>query len=138
VQSLQRALELESERRIGKAIPCTVRYPFSVFYRLQAHFDIQVQRFLDAFERRRIHFVLLEDLAGDSIHTLNDVFAFLEVSKIAASLNLEPKNIGGTFLAFSGLSPEWATVVRAEMAPVVARLEQQTGMSLRQRWGYLN
>jgi hypothetical protein len=60
------------------------------------------------------------------------------LSIIAARLDLKPANIGKAFLAFSGLSPEWAKVLRAEFAPVGARLEKQTGISLRKRWGYLN
>lgn len=137
VESLQRALSLEPRRRIGEAVPCSVRYPFSVCYRLQAHFDDQVQRFLDVFDRRQIHFVLLDDLAKDTVRSVDAAFAFLGLPAIASGLNLEPRNVGKPSRG-SYLGPEWRRVLLDEMAPVVARLEMQTGMELRARWGYLD
>ncbi|MCB1045343.1 MAG: sulfotransferase [Acidobacteria bacterium] len=135
VTSLERALALEPQRRLGNAVPCTARYPFSVCYRLQAHFDDQVQRFLDVFDRRQIHFILLEDLAEDAIQCLNHVFSFLELPAIAGGLDLEPRNVGNPSRP-TELSLAWRKTLREEMGPVVARLEQQTGLDLGRRWGY--
>lgn len=137
VKSLQKALSLEARRRAGDDIPCSVRFPFSVCYRLQAHFDEQVQRFLDVFDRRQICFVLLEDLAKDAVRTVNTVLAFLGLPATGSDLNLEPRNVGDSS-GKSELGPEWRRALLEEMTPVVARLELQTGVDLRARWGYLN
>jgi hypothetical protein len=135
VNSLERALSLEAMRRIGKAVPCTARYPFSVCYRLQAHFDDQVQRFMNVFQRNQIHFMLLEDMAEDPTRSLNRVFSFLELTTIASELDLEPRNVGRRTEA-SSLGPRWAGILREEMTPVVRRLAQQTGLDVQSRWGY--
>jgi Sulfotransferase family len=134
VRSLDRALSLEERRRQGLAVPCTVRYPYSVLYRLQAHFDEQVDRFLACFGRRRIHFVLLDDLADDARAVVHEVLEFLDLPVPAGPLDLSPKGVRSS--PFVPLSDAWRRRLTAEFRPVVHRLQQQIGKPVADRWGY--
>ncbi len=135
IPSLRQALDLEPLRRQGAALPCTVRYPYSVLYRDQAHFDEQVDRFLDCFGRDRLHFVLLEDLADDARAALRGVLAFLGLPDAIGAIDMTPRN---TAPERRRLTLDEALRVRLmeEFRPVVRRLQQQTGLPLIRRWRY--
>jgi hypothetical protein len=135
VRSLDRALGLEDLRRKGVAIPCTVRYPFTVYYRLQARFDEQVERFLNCFDRERIHFILLDDLAKDADGVMRGVFEFLSLPLPTSSLDLSPKNAADS-TGGPHLSHAWRRRLVEEFRPVVSKLQEQTGFPLVERWGY--
>jgi hypothetical protein len=134
VRSLDRALDLEARRRAGTAVPCTVRYPYSVFYRDQAHFDEQVQRFLDCFPKEQVHFVLLEDLAESAERAWRGVLDFLGLPVPPDRVDLTPRNVGTA--PPRALSESWRCRLVDEFRPVVARLQAQTGLRLVDRWGY--
>jgi hypothetical protein len=133
VRSLDRALALEDRRRAGQSVPCSVGYPFAVFYRAQARFDDQVQRFLDRFERRQMHFVLLEDVAADAADALRSVLAFLELP-VRPEIDVRPRNVGAR--AGPGPGAAWLRRLVDELRPTVYRLQEQTGLPLAARWGY--
>jgi hypothetical protein len=137
VRSLERALELEEMRRKGCRIPCTVRFPSSLFYREHARFDKQVERYLSRFPRKQIHFILLDDFASNPVATVNKVFQFLGVKPIAITLSLEPKNITPTASKrWRELDKDTVISLRQEFSPVVRRLSDQIGRDLVELWGY--
>ena len=133
--SLRRALQLEPKRRVGREVPCSVRFPFTVFYRLQAEFDVQIERFLRVFDRSQLHFVLLEDLAADPVATVDALLGFLDLPRVARALDLRPRNVSGQ----SGLGDLTAAEVaelRLELRSSVDRLQVLTGLPVGERWGY--
>jgi hypothetical protein len=80
--SLADALSSEPERLAGRRLPARPREPARMMYayRAGAMFAAQVQRYLAAFPRSQVHFVLLEELRRDARSTITDVFNFLDVA----------------------------------------------------------
>jgi len=79
-ESFEEALEIESERKSGKAsIPSSVRFPRRMFYRELVDFAPQIRRYLEVFSADQIHFVLQEDLRTDLRVELDRIFKFLEL-----------------------------------------------------------
>lgn len=73
------ALDAEPERRRGKRIPSDAIRPEALYYRHSVRFPDQVRRWLDAFGRDRIHFVLFDDLVADPRGVYRDTLEFLRV-----------------------------------------------------------
>ena len=73
------ALAAEPDRRAGRRLPPNARYTRGLFYREACTMTPQVQRYLDAFGRERVHFALLEDLAARPLEVYRAVLEFLGV-----------------------------------------------------------
>ena len=74
-----RALELEAERREGRSLPRTVRYPGLLFYSDYARFSDRILRYRELFGPAQVRVVLLDDLRRDPVATYRDILSFLEV-----------------------------------------------------------
>ena len=60
------ALDAEPDRRRGRRLPRDLAWkPRLLFYRECATFSTQVRRYLDAFGRDRVHFILFDDFTRD-------------------------------------------------------------------------
>jgi Sulfotransferase domain len=53
----------------------------------------QVMRFLERIDRKQVHFILSEDLAGNTEHVLAEVLQFLEVDEQVLPVDREKKHV---------------------------------------------
>ncbi len=79
IEDLAEALAAEPDRREGRLIPPGSWYTKSLLYREVCTFSPQVRRFLDAFPREQIHFVIFDDLRADPVGVVRGVYRFLGV-----------------------------------------------------------
>lgn len=79
IQDFSAALAAEGARVPWRNIPPGCQIVEALHYRKVAHFSEQVARYLKAFGRDNVHFVLLEDLAEDPRRTYRDVLHFLDL-----------------------------------------------------------
>ena len=75
------ALAAEADRRAGRRLPPDAPYSAGLQYRDACTMTPQVSRYLDEFGRERVHFVLLDDLAGRPRETYQGVLEFLGVAE---------------------------------------------------------
>jgi hypothetical protein len=75
------ALAAEQERRAGRRIPRNAlnSYVEALFYTDVARFAPQVNRYMDAFGRDRVHVILHEDFVADAALTYRRTLEFLDV-----------------------------------------------------------
>ncbi len=73
------ALCAEAARQQGREIPPGAYFPQGLLYRQNVRFAEQVDRYLQHFERSRIHVVIFDDLVQEPARTYREVLAFLEV-----------------------------------------------------------
>ena len=81
---LRRALELEGERRQGRSIPSTSRWPRLLLYSEHVEYAAQLRRFYDAFPAEQVLVLIYEDFRRDNRGALEAVLRFLEVDPEAA------------------------------------------------------
>jgi len=92
ITDLKDALEAESERMAGHRIPRITHFREGLFYRDMVRFDVQVQRYLDTFDRSQIHIIIYDDFQRDTRKAFQKVLAFLEVD---TSFETDFSNIRG-------------------------------------------
>lgn len=83
-KSLRRALDLEPERRQGRSIPRSSRWPRLLLYSEHVRYAAQLRRFYERFPRERVLVLAYEDFRRDNQATLETVLGFLEVDSSAA------------------------------------------------------
>jgi hypothetical protein len=74
-----KALNLESERRAGRCIPAKCSNVEHLFYRNVVQFTAQIKRYLQYFDRSKIHIIIFDDFVSDSNKSYREVLNFLEV-----------------------------------------------------------
>lgn len=75
----QKALFLEVERKRGEKIPPTATYPDNLFYSEQVKYCVQVDRFLQHFERSQIKILIYDDLKANNLSVFREILQFLEI-----------------------------------------------------------
>ncbi|HEV8053261.1 MAG TPA: sulfotransferase, partial [Candidatus Limnocylindrales bacterium] len=73
------ALEAEAERRQGRRMPPGPIRPENLFYRHMVRFSEQLQRYIEAFGRERVHVIIHDDLRRDGLAEYRRVLEFLGV-----------------------------------------------------------
>jgi len=87
----ERAWNLQSERQKGKYIPSWIADPSQFDYASMCSLGAQVDRLLQIVVRKRVHFVLLEDIAHAPRSSYEEVMSFLGVD--ATDIDLSARNI---------------------------------------------
>jgi len=92
-----RAMDLEKERRQGRQIPSTVRFPEILFYSHYAEFSRWIAAYQAKFGPEQVKVMLLEDMQRDGQASYSDLLAFLGVAdhpvpaRANRNGNLEPR-----------------------------------------------
>ena len=81
-QPFERALALEPERRAGRSVPDTVRYPGLLFYSDYARFSERVRRWREVFPAEQVGVFLLDDMRASPEPTWNRILDFLELERV--------------------------------------------------------
>jgi Sulfotransferase domain len=86
----EEALAAEPDRREGRRIPSDFEYPHNwLFYRDFATYTPQVRRYIDAFGRENVHFILFDDLVGKPQEEYSRLCRFLGVRD---DVSIQPHN----------------------------------------------
>ncbi len=81
-EDFQKALDLESERRLGKSIPAKCQNnPSTLYYRDIVKFTEQITRYLNIFGKERTKIILFDDFKENTEEVYQKVLEFLEVSQ---------------------------------------------------------
>ena len=75
----EQALAAEDDRRAGRRLPADAIRPEALFYRHSVRYPEQVARYLGAFGRERVHFIVFDDLAADPRAVYRSTLEFLDV-----------------------------------------------------------
>jgi len=86
-----KALELEKDRKVGRAIPKTAVFPQILFYREVALYSRQVKRYLDIFEKDQVLVILFDELKSSTESVYRKTLGFLEIDA-SYQADLSPKN----------------------------------------------
>jgi hypothetical protein len=78
--TFEEALEAEKDRSLGRRITRQTYFAQGLAYRAVASFSEQVRRYFDLFGRERVHVIVYDDLAADTIGTYRAALSFLGVS----------------------------------------------------------
>ena len=78
--SFEEALAAENDRGMGQRITRETYFVQGLAYRAVVRFTEQVQRYFDLFGRERVHVIIYDDLAADTIGTYRATLSFLGVS----------------------------------------------------------
>jgi hypothetical protein len=73
------ALAAEDDRLAGRRIPADAIRPEALYYRRSVRFPEQVRRYLDAFDRGRVQFIVFDDLVADPRAVYRTTLEFLGV-----------------------------------------------------------
>lgn len=76
---LAEALAAEEDRAAGRRIPPPANFARGLLYRQVAAYAPQLQRYIDAFGRERVHVILYDDFRADPGSVYRDLLTFLEV-----------------------------------------------------------
>lgn len=79
-QSFAAALDLEASRARGEGVPRTRCPPRMFLYRQWGDYATQLERYMRAFGRERMHVLLFDEFAADPVGCTQDVYRFLGVS----------------------------------------------------------
>src|SRR3989442_777266 len=93
VTDFESALNLEEKRRQGLCVPDPSVTPQAYLYRQLVRYSHQVQRYLDVFDRDRVHIIIFDDLKLDRSGVCRKTLRFLEV-KSEFEPNLKVVNPG--------------------------------------------
>ncbi len=76
------ALEAEEDRKRELRLPMGLdsRENWRVFYRERARYTQQVNRFLNAFGREKVHIIIFDDFVSQTAEVYRDTLSFLKVS----------------------------------------------------------
>jgi hypothetical protein len=77
--TLERALQLEDDRRAGRSVPPNAYCPSFLFYRERIKYAEQLERFFSLFPPRQIKVSIFEDFRRDNRAVFRDVLEFLGV-----------------------------------------------------------
>jgi hypothetical protein len=80
---LRRALELEPERREGRAIPRGSLWPQVLLYSEHVRYVEQLRRYRAVFPSEQILTLIYDDFRSDNEGTIRDVLSFLDVNEVA-------------------------------------------------------
>ncbi len=92
-----RAMDLEVDRRAGRNVPITVRFPEILYYSYYAEFSRWIQAYRDKFGQHQVKVMLLDDMKRDAQASYSDLLCFLEVDDFPVPAranrngNLEPR-----------------------------------------------
>jgi hypothetical protein len=73
------ALAAEDDRLAGRRIPADAIRPEALYYRRSVRFPEQVRRYLDAFDRGRVQFIVFDDLVAEPRAVYRTTLEFLGV-----------------------------------------------------------
>jgi hypothetical protein len=79
ITDLAEALAAEADRREGRRLPADAPYHAGLQYRQACTMAPQVRRYLETFDRSRVHVVLLEDISAGPLDAYRGVLEFLGV-----------------------------------------------------------
>lgn len=80
VDDFTAALAAEPDRRAGRRIPPHAHLPQGLWYSSVPRYTEQLQRYVAAFGRERLHVVIFDDFSADTERSFRDVLRFLGVS----------------------------------------------------------
>jgi len=98
-RSFARALELEPERRAGRALPPNVRFPSILFYSRYVAYAERLERCFAGFGRENVHVLLLEDFRARPEDAWRGVLDFLGVGPaplardVDSNAGIEPRSL---------------------------------------------
>ena len=75
------ALAAEPDRRAGRRIPPGPLRVENLYYRESVRFAEQIERYLEAFGRERVHVIVFDDFRADTAGTYREVLRFLGVDE---------------------------------------------------------
>ncbi|HTR43924.1 MAG TPA: sulfotransferase [Pseudomonadales bacterium] len=78
--TFEEALKAEKDRSQGRSITRQTYFVQGLAYRSVVTFSEQVRRYFDVFGRERVHVIIYDDLAADTIGTYRTALGFLGVS----------------------------------------------------------
>jgi hypothetical protein len=84
IADLGAALAAEADRRAGRRIPAGTNIAEMLQYRDAARYAEQVERYLAAFGRERVHVIVYDDLRSDAAAVVKATYDFLEVDQAFA------------------------------------------------------
>ena len=90
--TFEEALAAENDRREGRRITRLSYFPQGLVYRSTARFTEQIRRYFNAFGRERVHVVIYDDFAADTLASYRDTLKFLEVASNSINISFEPVN----------------------------------------------
>lgn len=79
-EDFERAIKLETNRKMGKNLPKKVRYPSALYYTEQAKYYQHIKRFLDLFPRRQVLILTNEEFKKDNEAVFEQVLDFLDIN----------------------------------------------------------
>lgn len=79
IQDFAAALDAEDDRAAGRRLPRGPIRPENLLYRRMVRFAEQLERYLDAFGRDRVHVIIHDDLRADLRGQYRRLLEFLEV-----------------------------------------------------------
>lgn len=80
IDNFETAIQLDDARRKGRMQPRSVDFISLPPYKDVALFSEQVKRFLDLFDKKKVHIIIYEEFAKDPKGTTKSVLEFLEVN----------------------------------------------------------
>jgi hypothetical protein len=110
--SFEEALAAESQRREGRRLARTTYLSQGLVYRECARYTEQVNRYLQAFGRERVHVIIYDDFATDPADAYARVTRFLDV---------EPSRAQTDFNVINGNKRVRSTALRAVMGEPMVR-----------------
>ncbi len=79
IRDFTEALDAENERRAGRRIPPHAHLPQGLWYSSVPRYTEQLERYVRAFGRERVHVILYDDFAADPGACYSGLLRFLEV-----------------------------------------------------------
>lgn len=80
IEDLEEALAAEPDRRAGRRIPSkNDAFIWALFYRDVVRYPAQVRRYLETFERDRVHVIIYDDFKADTAREYRRTLEFLGV-----------------------------------------------------------
>lgn len=79
IRDFTEAFEAEGERRAGRRIPPHSHLPQGLWYSSVPRYTEQLERYVQAFGRERLHVILYDDFAADPKASYSELLRFLEV-----------------------------------------------------------
>lgn len=80
IKNLKDALDIEPLRKNGLHMPENFVWKDTLLYRELVRFSPQIQRFIDAFGKQKIHFIVFDDFVEDTIGEYKRTCEFLDVN----------------------------------------------------------
>jgi len=81
IKDLSTALELEEKRKKGLEIPDKVTFDEMLYYRDIVKYTEQIKRYIDVFDRNKIHIIIFDDFREDLASVYKNTLDFLDVEK---------------------------------------------------------